>query len=111
MRADNEIVAGEFQARAAADMPELSLEEELRQAIGLELGDEITYSIGGEQFTVRLTSTRLVHWDSFRPNFFMVLSPGAVEQFAHTYITSFYVAPEQRRRHGRLGPPASRAFR
>ena len=25
------------------------------------------------------------------------LSPGAIEQFAHTYITSLYVAPEQRR--------------
>jgi putative ABC transport system permease protein len=95
LRADNEIVAGEWRG-AAPDMPELSLEEELRQAIGLEIGDEITYSIGGEPFTVRLTSSRLVHWDSFRPNFFMVLSPGAVEQFAHTFITSFYVAPEQR---------------
>jgi putative ABC transport system permease protein len=46
---------------------------------------------------VRLTSTRLVHWDSFRPNFFMVLSPGAIERFAHTYITSLYVPLEQRR--------------
>jgi putative ABC transport system permease protein len=26
----------------------------------------------------------------------MVLSPGAIEQFAHTYITSLFVAPEQR---------------
>jgi len=26
----------------------------------------------------------------------MVLSPGAVDQFAHTYITSFFVGPEQR---------------
>jgi putative ABC transport system permease protein len=94
--ADNEIVAGEWHGAEAADLPELSLEEELRQAIGLEMGDEITYSIGGEPFTVRLTSSRLVHWDSFRPNFFMVLSPGAVQQFAHTYITSFYVGPEQR---------------
>jgi putative ABC transport system permease protein len=96
LRADNEIVAGKWHGAAAADMPELSLEEELRQAIGLQIGDEITYSIGGEPFTARLTSSRTVHWDSFRPNFFMVLSPGAVDQFAHTYITSFFVGPEQR---------------
>jgi putative ABC transport system permease protein len=95
LRADNEVVAGEWHG-AAAETPELSLEDELRQAIGLEIGDELTYSIGGEPFTVRLASSRLVHWDSFRPNFFMVLTPGAVEQFAHTYITSLYVAPEQR---------------
>jgi putative ABC transport system permease protein len=96
LRADNEIVAGEFHGAAGGDVPELSLEDELRRAIGLEIGDEITYSIGGEPFTARLTSSRVVHWDSFRPNFFMVVSPGAVEQFAHTYITSFYVGPEQR---------------
>ena len=60
-------------------MPQISLEEELRAAIGLELGDEITYAIGGESLTVRLTSTRVVQWESFRPNFFMVLSPGAIE--------------------------------
>src|SRR6185503_5642688 len=77
--------------------PQISLEEELRAAIGLELGDEITYAIGGESLTARLTSTRSVYWQSFRPNFFMVLSPGAIERFAHTYITSLYVAPEQRR--------------
>jgi putative ABC transport system permease protein len=92
---DNEIVAGEWWD-GASDLPQLSLEEELREDIGLELGDEVTYAIGGESFVVRLTSVRRVHWDSFRPNFFMVLSPGAVEQFAHTYLTSFYVAAEQR---------------
>lgn len=92
---DNEIVSGVWWT-GEPQMPELSLEEELRQAIGLQLGDEITYAIGGESLTVRLTSSRLVHWDSFRPNFFMVLSPGAIEQFAHTYITSAYVAPERR---------------
>jgi putative ABC transport system permease protein len=91
----NELVSGEWWTDGA-DMPEISLEEELRTEIGLELGDEITYAIGGESLTARLTSTRLVQWESFRPNFFMVLSPGAIEGFAHTFITSLYVAPEQR---------------
>jgi putative ABC transport system permease protein len=93
---DNEIVQGEWWG-ADPKEPQLSIEEGLRAAIGLELGDELTYAIGGEELTVRLTSSRRVQWDSFRPNFFMVLSPGAVEQFAHTYITSLYVGPEQRR--------------
>jgi putative ABC transport system permease protein len=94
--AANELAAGEWWTDGA-DAPQLSLEEELRQEIGLELGDELTYAIGGDSLTVRLTSSRLVNWESFRPNFFMVVSPGAIEHFAHTYITSLYVAPEQRR--------------
>ena len=92
----NEIASGKWWSEGA-DMPQISLEEGLSAAFGLELGDEITYAIGGESLTVRLTSTRRVQWESFRPNFFMVLSPGAIERFAHTYITSLYVTPEQRR--------------
>jgi putative ABC transport system permease protein len=92
----NQLASGEWWTENS-DVPQVSLEEELRAAIGLKLGDEITYAIGGEALTVRLTSTRLVQWESFRPNFFMVLSPGAVERFAHTYITSLYVPPDQRR--------------
>jgi putative ABC transport system permease protein len=61
---DNEVVAGEWHG-AAATGPELSLEDDMRRAIGLEIGDEITYSIGGEPFTAKLTSARTVHWDSF----------------------------------------------
>ena len=91
----NTLARGEWWA-ADAPLPELSLEEELRTEIGLQLGDEITYAIGGDSLTVRLTNTRDVQWDSFRPNFFMVVSPGAIEQFAHTYITSLHVEPTQR---------------
>ncbi len=93
--ADNELASGDWWDEGA-EVPQISLEEELRAAIGLKLGDEITYAIGGDSLTVRLTSTRRVQWESFRPNFFMVLSPGAIEGFAHTYITSVYVTPEQR---------------
>jgi putative ABC transport system permease protein len=92
---DNEIVGGEWWQPGDTE-PQLSLEEELLAEIGLEVGDEITYAIGGESLTVSLTSVRRVHWDSFRPNFFMVLNPGSIEQFAHTYITSFHVDPSRR---------------
>jgi putative ABC transport system permease protein len=93
--AANEVISGEWWSRGA-ETPQLSLAEDLRAEIGLELGDEVTYAIGGESLTARLTNTRFVHWDSFRPNFFMVLSPGAIEQFAHTYITSLHVPADQR---------------
>ena len=92
---DNEIVDGSWWESDDAS-PQLSMEEELLAEIGFQIGDEITYAIGGESFAVRIASSRRVHWDSFRPNFFMVLNPGLIEQFAHTYITSFYVDPNRR---------------
>ncbi len=93
--ADNEVVAGEWW-NADSTEPLLSIEEGLLAEIGLSIGDEITYAIGGERLKVRIANARRVNWESFRPNFFMVLNPGFVEGFAHTYITSFYV-PQDRR--------------
>jgi putative ABC transport system permease protein len=93
---DNEVVEGAWWGTSPQE-PQLSMEDGMRRALGLSIGDEVTYAIGGEELTVRLTSTRRVQWDSFRPNFFMVLSPGAADQFAHTYITSVYVPPDLRK--------------
>jgi putative ABC transport system permease protein len=56
----------------------------------------LTYSVGGQSVTLPITSVRRVQWDSFRPNFFMVVNPGVLEDFAHTYITSFYLDDDQR---------------
>ena len=37
-----------------------------------------------------------MQWETFRPNFFMVLNPGIAEQYAHTYISSLRVPPDNR---------------
>jgi putative ABC transport system permease protein len=93
--AANEIVSGRWWTGSSGP-PELSLEDDLRVAMGLNLGDEVTFEIGGESLKTRLTSTRLVHWDSFKPNFFVVLSPGAIENYAQTYLTSLHLTAAQR---------------
>jgi putative ABC transport system permease protein len=92
---DNTVTAGEWWGGDDTE-PQLSIEETWVAQTGVGLGDELTYSIGGQELTVRITSVRRVQWDSFRPNFFMVVNPGLVESYAHTYITSFHVDPEQR---------------
>jgi putative ABC transport system permease protein len=92
---DNEVVAGEFWSPGDTS-PQLSIEQSLAEGTGLDLGDTVTFMVGGEALDVTVTSIRTVQWDTFRPNFFMVLNPGFGEQYAHTFISSFYVAPEHR---------------
>ncbi|HEY5667124.1 MAG TPA: FtsX-like permease family protein, partial [Gammaproteobacteria bacterium] len=92
---DNEVVAGEIWSPDDT-RPQLSIEQSLAESSGLALGDTVSFVVGGESLDVTVTSIRTVQWDTFRPNFFMVLNPGFAEQYAHTYISSFYVAPEQR---------------
>jgi putative ABC transport system permease protein len=91
----NDIVAGAWW-RPDDTMPQLSIEQNMLEELGLRLGDELTFAVAGESVSTRITSARDVHWDSFRPNFFMVVNPSAVGEFPHTFVTSFYVPVNER---------------
>jgi putative ABC transport system permease protein len=95
LQADNRIVAGEFWGEAAAEA-EVSIEQDFGQELGLSLGDELGFNIAGETVSARVTSFRTVEWDSFSPNFFVVFSPGVLDPYPATFITSLYVDETQR---------------
>jgi putative ABC transport system permease protein len=90
LQADNRIIAGRFWEPSFSGA-EVSVEEEFGRELGLQLGDEVTFDVAGETVSARVTSFRTVEWDSFSPNFFMVFSPGVLEPFPATYITSLHV--------------------
>jgi putative ABC transport system permease protein len=92
---DNELLGGQWW-QPGDTAGQLSIEEELLDEIGLQLGDTLTFSIAGEAVTLRIASERRVQWDSFRPNFFMLANPGVLADFPHTFVTSFHVADAQR---------------
>ena len=52
---------------------------------------ESTYEWPERRCAARVTSLREVRWDTFQPNFFVVFSPGALEQVTGTLITSVHV--------------------
>jgi putative ABC transport system permease protein len=56
----------------------------------------LSFDVAGEPLTVEVASIRKVRWDSFRPNFFLVLPPGLLDGAAGTYMTSVYLTPAQR---------------
>jgi putative ABC transport system permease protein len=90
LQADNKIVEGQFWSGKTA-RNEVSVEVDFARELGLTLGDEVSFDIAGEPVSALVTSTRTVAWDSFSPNFFMVFSPGVLDTFPQTYITSLYV--------------------
>ena len=96
LQADNRVVEGEFW-QGAPDGPEVSVEADFGRELGLELGDELAFNIAGETVTAKVTSFRTVEWDSFSPNFFMVFSPGVLDGYPATYISSVYLDENQKR--------------
>lgn len=96
LQEDNKIVAGQWWREGDGGGPRVSVEIELAEALGLKLGDELTYDVAGETIVARVSSFREVQWDSFRPNFFMVFSPGTLDDSTGTYITSVHIPRGQR---------------
>ena len=90
----NTLLAGQwFQVDG---VPEVSVEEEYAQRSGIKLGDKLRYRIGSEQIDLVVTSLREVDWQSMRPNFFVVVEPGAVPEGGSTYLSSFYLPETQK---------------
>jgi len=91
--ADNRIVAGRWWTEADYGRPLVSLATEFQEALGVELGDHLSFDIGGEPIEATVASVRKVKWDTFQPNFFIVFAPGVLERVAGTYMTSAYFTP------------------
>jgi putative ABC transport system permease protein len=93
----NKIVAGKFWDEDGSGEPSVSVEKDYAELLKLNLGDTVTYDVAGEAVTARVTSLREVRWDTFKPNFFVVFSPGVLENVTGTLITSVHIEPAQRR--------------
>ncbi len=96
LRDDNRLLSGSWWTDGDDGGPRVSVEQEYAERLGLKLGDTVTYDVAGEPITATITSLREVRWDSFQPNFFMVFSPGVLDDVTGTLITSVHVEPGQR---------------
>jgi putative ABC transport system permease protein len=85
--AHNAISAGQWTADG------LSVEEGIAQRLGWQLGDELTFNVGGETFRAPITSLRRLRWDSMKVNFFVIAPPGVLGKFPTSYISAFRVPP------------------
>jgi putative ABC transport system permease protein len=95
MSSSNELIEGEWWSIDYAGDPLVSLEEEAAMELGVGLGDQLDFLVAGQNISLTVSSIRRVNWDSFQPNFFMVLSPGALDDFPTTFVASLKIEPVQ----------------
>src|SRR5690606_4026634 len=65
--------------------------EEFAESMGWKVGDQVAFDVAGSRYEGRITSLRKVDWESFRPNFFVIGSPGSLEEFSGSHITAVKV--------------------
>lgn len=93
---DNRIIAGQWWGTEYTGSPQVSLEKDLAYRNELTVGDELVFMIQGRELVTRVGSIRTVAWDNMQPNFYIIFSPGALDDFPSTFMTSFYLPKEQK---------------
>lgn len=64
--------------------PLVSVDDRLRESLGLKLGDEMRFSVYGSERRARIASFRQIDWDTLGFNFVLVLSPNALADVPHS---------------------------
>ena len=93
---ENKVVKGRWDFSTAPKPGEVSVEEKLAESLNIKVGDRLLFMVGGQKLSAAVTSIRALQWDTMKPNFYMIFSPGTLESFPATYITSFYL-PEAKK--------------
>jgi len=88
---DNRITGGQWWGAAGRGQRLISADKYAVERLGLKLGDRLTLDFAGEPVEFTVSSLRTVDWDSFRPNFFLLIPPGVVRDDQAQYIASFHL--------------------
>ncbi|WP_269619053.1 ABC transporter permease [Zhongshania sp. BJYM1] len=102
---DNQLLSGlwwsEIESENTDKIP-VSIESELAEKLHIKLGTELEFNIGGQLLSAKVTSIRSLDWASMRPNFYFIFPPSTLDNYAGSYITSFYLPADQKALLGEL---------
>jgi putative ABC transport system permease protein len=91
---ENKIVAGNWWSNDQTGL--VSVEQKLADSLKIKLGDLLTFTVGSQQINATVASIRELRWDTMKPNFYMIFSPGTLDAYPSTFITSFYLPETQK---------------
>ena len=86
----NTLVNGTFW-KPDSTAAEASVEIGWAKRYGVYPGDRITIAVGEQQREFSVTSVRKADWNTFRPNFFVLLNPNAVGDTPHNLLSAFHL--------------------
>lgn len=96
--ANNAIVSGQWPSMLHNSAAPVSVEQGLAKKLRLQLGDQLTFTIGEKSLPAVVASIRSVEWDRMTPNFYFLFPPNVLdksEQFNATWMTSLYRSESQ----------------
>ncbi|MEW6991671.1 ABC transporter permease [Colwelliaceae bacterium 6441] len=91
----NKITAGQWWEKND-QTPQVSVESGIAERLDIKLDDELSFNLGGREFTVKVTSLREVNWKTRQLNFIMIFNQVVLADFPSTSISAWNVAPEKK---------------
>jgi putative ABC transport system permease protein len=95
--AGESVIEGAFWKDGNSPSDEASLEEGFAKSIGAKLGDALALNIQGQEVTAKVTSLRKVNWQTFQPNFFILLHPSLLKAAPRIHLVALEVEDESLR--------------
>jgi putative ABC transport system permease protein len=87
------LTEGDWWPEDYAGEPLVSLSDQFREPLDLEIGDAFEISVLGRPITATIASFRQIEWDNRGFNFMIVLSPGLIESAPATYLGTLKAEP------------------
>ena len=86
--AGNVLLRGRWWTAGPASEAQASVEEAAARHLGVDVGSRLTFDVQGVSIEAAVTSIRRVDWQSLQTNFFVVLTPGALEGAPATWVAT-----------------------
>jgi putative ABC transport system permease protein len=88
--ARSHLIAGDWWPADYRGAPEVSIAKEVMLALGLKVGDELTFNIVGRDLKAKVANVREIDWGGLGINFSLVFAPGFLEGAPQTDIATAY---------------------
>ncbi|HVR90995.1 MAG TPA: FtsX-like permease family protein [Novosphingobium sp.] len=89
----NVVTAGKWWPKGYSGEPQVSVDADLAEALGLKLDDRLTIGLLGIERTATIASFRRIDWDSMGFNYVLVFSPNAIADAPHNLAATIDLAP------------------
>jgi len=91
--AGTRVVAGRWWDAGYAGPPIISFDARLAAAMGIGVGDTLTFNVLGREITATIANLREIDWQDLGMNFTVIFAPGTLERAPHTFIATVRAAP------------------
>lgn len=79
----NRLIEGEWWSPDHSGEPQVSIPKDFADAVGLDVGDMVTFAVLGTERTARVANLREIDWESMGFNFALVFSKNAISDAPH----------------------------